>query len=294
MGSRNLAVTVWSAAAAALATIAVTACSSQVASPMAGPGATTSGGTAFGHAAASADSRTVATVAASGDPRTVATVGALFPDIVGSSHSCTAGVIDSPSGNVIVTAAHCVVGSGAGMVFVPGYDDGGAPYGSWTVTKAYAATGWITGQDPEMDYVFLVVAPLSTNATAAPLQSVTGGNVLGMAPGPGQRVTVAGYQVGRDDQPVICAPLVYLTGGYPSFDCAGYVAGTSGAPWIAGYKSSTGAGTITAVIGGLNQGGCSSGTSYSAPFTAATRQLLARAVAGGPADILPVPQAATC
>lgn len=280
MGSRNLAVTVSSAAVAALATIAVAACSSHTRSRVAAP-ATASRGPA-GHAAASTD------------PRAVATVGALFPASVAPPHTCTAGVVDSPFGNVIVTAAHCVVGSGAGMVFVPGYDDGGAPYGSWTVTKAYAAAGWITGQDPKMDYVFLLVSPSSTNATAAPLQSVTGGNMLGLAPSPGQRVTVAGYEVGRDDQPVICAPLVYLTGEYPSFDCAGYVAGTSGAPWIVGYESSTGAGTITAVIGGLNQGGCSPGTSYSAPFTAAIRRLLARAVAGGPADVLPVPRPATC
>lgn len=281
MGSRKLAV-IGRPAAAALAAIAVTACSSRMGGRVAGPVATASGGTASGE------------VAASADPRTVATVGALFPATVASPHTCTAGVIDSPTGNVIVTAAHCVVGSGVGMIFVPGYDDGGAPYGSWTVTKAYAAAGWITSQDPKMDYVFLVVSPLSTNTTAAPLQSVTGGNVLGTAPGAGQRVTVAGYQVGRDDQPVICAPIVYLTGEYPSFDCAGYAAGTSGAPWIVGYESSTGAGTITAVIGGLNQGGCSTSTSYSAPFTTATRQLLARAMAGGPADILPVPRPATC
>ena len=265
-----------------------------------------SGGTGSGPVAALADPSAVAMVTAPADPHpitkvtasahpyTVATVGALFPGGVASPHSCTAGVVDSPSGNVIVTAAHCVAGGGTGIVFVPGYDDGGAPYGSWTVTKAYAAAGWISGQDPKMDYVFLVVSPLSTNATSAPLQSVTGGNVLGTAPRPGYTVTVAAYRVGRDDQPVICASRVYLSGGYPSFDCAGYVAGTSGAPWIVGYESSTGAGTITAVIGGLNQGGCSSGTSYGAPFTAATKQLLARAVAGGPADILPASLPATC
>jgi V8-like Glu-specific endopeptidase len=245
-------------------------------------------------AAAPARPDEVASAAAPRDPRTVATVGALFSSGVASPHSCTAGVVDSPSGNVIVTAAHCVVGSAAGMVFVPGYVDGDAPYGSWTVTKAYAATGWITGQSPRLDYAFLVVSPSSTNATTVSLQSVTGGNVLGTAPAPGQTVTVAGYEIGRDDEPVICAPRVYLTRGYPSFDCAGYVAGTSGAPWIVGYQSSTGAGTITAVIGGLNQGGCTAGTSYGAPFTAATEQLLARAAAGGPADVLPVPLPATC
>jgi V8-like Glu-specific endopeptidase len=265
-----------------------------------GPVVTASAATASAAASASPAATGSAAVtgsaepAGSADPPTLATVGALFPASQASAHTCTAGVLDSPSGNVIVTAAHCVAGSGAGLVFVPGYDDGSAPYGSWAVTKAYAASGWISSQDPELDYVFLVVAPLSTNSTVTSVQAVTGGNALGTAPGPGQKVTVAGYLIGRDDQPVICTAPVYLTDGYPSFDCAGYAGGTSGAPWIVGYDSSSGAGTITAVIGGLNQGGCSSGTSYSAPFTAAVRQVFARAVAGGPADSLPVPGPVAC
>lgn len=228
------------------------------------------------------------------DPKTIAAVGPLFDGSSTSIHTCTAAVVDSPAGNVILTAAHCVTGSGAGMVFVPGYDDGRAPYGSWVVTGAYAPAGWLRGQDPESDYAFLVVKPLGTNATGASVASAAGAEALGLAPTAGQRVTVAAYQVGSEDQPVICAAAVYLTQGYPTFDCPGYIAGTSGGPWIAGYDAAHRAGTITGVIGGLDQGGCTADTSYSPSFTTTASQVLVRAVAGGPADVLPVPDPIGC
>src|SRR5579859_3244814 len=70
----------------------------------------------------------------------VATVGALFPADAtglrtGCGHFCTASVVHSPSGDLAVTAAHCVTGGTSPVVFVPGYHDGIAPYGTWQVTR---------------------------------------------------------------------------------------------------------------------------------------------------------------
>ena len=220
---------------------------------------------------------------------TIETVGPLFSAGLTSDHTCTASVVDSPAGDVIVTAAHCISGSGAGVVFAPGYDDGLAPYGTWVVQRAYAAPGWTIGRDPDADYIFLIVTPATTNRTSASVQAVVGGNVLGGSPTAGQQVTVAGYVSGHDDVPVICTASIYLTASYPSFDCPGYAGGTSGAPWIADYDPSTGTGTVTAVIGGLRQGGCSPGTSFSPPFTSTVSQVFARAVTAAAADDIPSP-----
>lgn len=221
---------------------------------------------------------------ATADPPTLSAVGPLFAAGLPSVHTCTASVVSSPTGNIIVTAAHCVSGTGAGQLFAPGYDDGGVPYGTWVVQRAYLAPSWITHQDPAVDFAFLVVAPSTTNRTRASVQSVVGANTLGSAPATGQQVTVAGYTIGHDDLPVVCTATVYRTRGYPSFDCPGFADGTSGSPWISHYNAATGTGTITALIGGLNQGGCTADTSYSAPFTDTVKQVYARAVAGEPAD----------
>jgi hypothetical protein len=77
---------------------------------------------------------------------------------------------------------------------------------------------------------------------------------------------------------------VYRTAEFPSIDCAGYAGGTSGSPWLMDYDPRTGVGVVGGVIGGLNQGGCSNDTSYTAPFDKASDYALARAIAGAPSD----------
>src|ERR1700684_117423 len=73
----------------------------------------------------------------SGPGAAVPVVGALFTVSDGKlgSHFCTASVVDSPAGDMLVTAAHCLTGysltAPAGIAFVPGYSQGATPYGIW-------------------------------------------------------------------------------------------------------------------------------------------------------------------
>ena len=87
-------------------------------------------------------------------------VGALFTTDQGKlgQHFCTASVVSSPHGDLVVTAAHCVSGGVAGVAFVPGYRGGAAPYGIWTVTKIYADKAWTASGNPDDDVAFLEVA----------------------------------------------------------------------------------------------------------------------------------------
>src|SRR6516162_6297864 len=59
-------------------------------------------------------------------------VGALFTTSAGKlgRHFCTASVVNSPAGDLVITAAHCVSGT-SNVAFVPGYDRGATPYGVW-------------------------------------------------------------------------------------------------------------------------------------------------------------------
>ena len=65
----------------------------------------------------------------------VPTVGALFFTTGSGRHYCTASVVDSDTEDLVITAAHCVYGSGYAthLEFVPGYQDGREPYGAWAV-----------------------------------------------------------------------------------------------------------------------------------------------------------------
>jgi hypothetical protein len=222
--------------------------------------------------------------------RGVRTVGPLFPP--GSRvHSCTASVVASTAGNLLVTSAHCISGTAEGYTFAPGYHDGIEPFGSWTVIGAYGAAGWIAHRDPQRDFSFLVVASQRVDGRTRQLQQVTGANRLGSSPSPGAEVTVPAYAVGSDDEPLTCTARVYRRGQYPAFNCNPYVDGTSGAPWL--QRSGKGW-LVVGVIGGLHQGGCYPWTSYTAAFGTATARSYASAARRAKASVFPPPDSDGC
>lgn len=217
-----------------------------------------------------------------GTPR----VGALFlPGLYPAFHTCTASVVHSSGHDVVMTAAHCMQGSGVGYVFAPGYHDGKTPYGTWRVTEAYGSGRWVRNQDPQRDFAFLVVARRTQGGRSVAVEDVTGGNRLGKAPKHGRRVTVTGYVVGNGGDPVNCRTRAYRHAGYPAFNCGGFKGGTSGSPWLAGPAARR---SIVGVIGGLHQGGCSPATSYSSRLGRAAHAVLHRAEHHGAATTFPV------
>ncbi|HEY2165649.1 MAG TPA: trypsin-like serine protease [Jatrophihabitantaceae bacterium] len=227
-------------------------------------------------------------------PPFVPQIGAIFfPSVLGSSlllglpHTCSGSVVHSAGRDLVLTAAHCVYGSGVGYDFAPAYHDGIAPYGVWSATRVYVDPAWAKGHDPAHDYAFLQVQPRSIHGTRTNIEDVTGSYTLGAAPAVGTAVTVSGYLLGSKDEPLHCTASVYDTAGYPSFDCGGYGDGTSGGPWVIGS-------TVVGVIGGLHQGGCTDSTTYSAPFGADTLADWQRASTGSRPDFVTPPGGPGC
>ena len=214
----------------------------------------------------------------------VAFEGALFPHGTRAAHTCSASVVLTAGRDVVLTAAHCLSGTGQGLTFVPGYRDGAEPYGAWAVTAAYVDPRWTTSRDPQHDYAFLVVAPRREAGRDVRLGDVVAGRAVAAAPASHTTVRIVAYPQGRGDEPISCTHPVYRHQGYPAFDCHGYVGGTSGAGWLVG---SPGHEVIRGVIGGLHHGGCTEYTSYSPRFDADTLKVLNRAARHGTADVLP-------
>jgi hypothetical protein len=206
-------------------------------------------------------------------------VGALFAKADytgdGAAHFCTGTVIDSPAGDLVLTAAHCVAGWSQGayapgqLTFAPGYDGGpNARFGGvWSVQSVQVAPGYAADGDEEDDYALLVIAPKN----GVDIQRLTGGLRLGEPRLP-EAVAVEGYNDlqydAQGNEPVICVARAFeeTDDGLPwvRFDCPNYQDGTSGGPWIAS------GGTVVGVIGGYEQGGDSPDYSYSALFDADT------------------------
>jgi hypothetical protein len=75
--------------------------------------------------------------------------GKLFFNKTGLTYVCSASLIKP---GLVVTAAHCVADFGhrqfySNWVFVPAYDNGTAPFGSWTAVSATVLTSYLDGTD---------------------------------------------------------------------------------------------------------------------------------------------------
>jgi V8-like Glu-specific endopeptidase len=206
-------------------------------------------------------------------------VGALFTMSAGKlgRHFCTASVVDSPDGDLVLTAAHCMSGVSS-AVFVPGYDRGATPYGVWAVTKVYLDQSWKASSDPDDDFAFLKVGQADS---IVPIEDVTGAEQLETGSPARQLVEVIGYP-DATDEPIACKNWTREPmSDQLEFDCGGYTDGTSGGPFLAGVSPQTGQGMVIGVIGGYEQGGLTPQVSYSPTFGANAAALYKVAVAGG-------------
>jgi len=208
-------------------------------------------------------------------------VGALFTTSAGQlgQHYCTASVVDSPAGDLVITAAHCVTGTSGTIEFVPGYDRGDQPYGVWTVTKVYVDQAWKSSSSDSDDFAFLRV---SQPGSSVPVENVTGAERLAAStPSSRELVQAIGYP-NATNQPVTCQNrLRQPMAGQLEFDCDGYTNGTSGGPFLSEVDQATGQGLVVGVIGGYQQGGDTPQVSYSAVLGANAAALYEQAVADG-------------
>jgi hypothetical protein len=199
------------------------------------------------------------------------TTGALFYTTGGKNHFCTASVVDSTAGDMVLTAAHCVYWKGfaANIEYVPGYHDGKQPYGAWPVARITVASGWESSHDPDLDFAFLTTASVDGQR----IQARTGGLTIGFTRWYSEKIEVIGHN-DTDTEPIRCATKSFrFRPGQMEFYCHGFWTGTSGGPWIIGYNARYGTGTVFGVIGGYELGGDYEWASYSAYFGSATRSL---------------------
>jgi V8-like Glu-specific endopeptidase len=219
------------------------------------------------------------------------TVGALFDSAGSKKHFCSASVVASPEGDVLMTAAHCIQGSAKGLSFAPGFHHGDSPFGRWEVTGAYFDPQWIASQSQTRDYAFLTVAPRMIAGVSTEIQTITGANALSAGATKGETVSVPAYPAGEANDPINCTSKVYFEGVFPAFNCNPYVGGTSGSPWLAATPEGI---EIVGLIAGLHQGGCYTYTSYSPPLGTHARAAYERAVAGKKPEIGPDPGSDNC
>jgi hypothetical protein len=172
-----------------------------------------------------------------------------------------------------------VTGTAGTIDFVPGYDNGPAPHGVWTVTKVYVDQAWRSSASQDDDFAFLRV---SDPRSGISIEDETGAEKLVTGtPAVHQLVQVIGYP-DTANQPVTCQNwLRKPMRNQLEFDCGGYTNGTSGGPFLSQVDPATGQGQVIGVIGGYEQGGNTPQVSYSAVLGSNAAALYKQAVAGG-------------
>jgi V8-like Glu-specific endopeptidase len=209
-------------------------------------------------------------------------IGALFsvsPRGRLGTHFCTASVVNSPAGDLVLTAAHCVSDTSVGTVaFVPDYSAGQHPFGIWMVTQVITDSKWVSSQDPDDDFAFLVVRQAGNKT---PIEELTGGEVIGVDEPAGRKVEVAGYPNGQGELISCANTALNFSPTQYQFNCGGFTDGTSGSPLLADSTTRDGVDIVIGVIGGYQKGGLTAAVSYSARFSsdlaALYRQALAQA-----------------
>ncbi len=169
----------------------------------------------------------------------------------GKNASCSGNAVTSANKSVVITAGHCVRLGGAfhkNWVFVPGYDNGQRPHGTWVATTLLTTPQWSRSEDMNHDVAAAVVAPLDGEY----LTDVVGGQGIAFNQPRGRQMYAFGFPAAA---PYNGSTLTYCSGRvFDDFllsDDIGLncdmTGGSSGGPWFSSFNEKTGAGLLNSV-----------------------------------------------
>jgi len=91
------------------------------------------------------------------------TNGKIFAyDPVDGPYTCSGTSLTTPSRSVVLTAGHCVLEDrrwGKDIVFVPAYDHGSRPFGTFVASSVYTMAQWRASENPDYDVAAIKVQP---------------------------------------------------------------------------------------------------------------------------------------
>lgn len=157
-------------------------------------------------------------------------------------YSCSGTAINTPSKSIVLTAGHCAIengNEGRSMVFVPAYDHGIRPFGTFEVSAVYVTKQWRHGQNPDFDVAGLKVEPNELGA----LTDVVGGRGYEVSRPRTSTFQIFGYPAAaaRGEELRSCRahglgsdPFTFGFAGPPTLPTScDMAAGASGGAWIA-------------------------------------------------------------
>jgi V8-like Glu-specific endopeptidase len=181
----------------------------------------------------------------------VKTAGRVFFTYQGRTASCSGDAVTSANKSTVMTAGHCVKLGGAfhtNWVFVPAYDNGNAPFGTWTARLTRATPQWVASEDINFDIGVAVVNQLNGQN----LTDVVGAQGIAFNQARGQNMYSFGYSAAA---PYDGTKLIYCSGRvFNDFLLSSGIGmtcnqtgGSSGGPWFLSFSEATGTGIQNSV-----------------------------------------------
>ncbi len=180
----------------------------------------------------------------------VSTAGRVFFTYQGRQASCSGNAVTSGNKSVVMTAGHCVKLDGAfhtNWAFVPAYDNGSAPYGTWTARSLSATPQWVASEDINYDIGAAVVNQLNGQS----LTDVVGGQGVAFNQARGQNMYAFGWPAAA---PYDGTRMIYCSGRvFNAFLSNGIgmtcnmTGGSSGGPWFLNFSEASGTGLVNSV-----------------------------------------------
>lgn len=170
------------------------------------------------------------------DLSTSPTVGKIFFSVNGKQHECTGNVVKSHNRDTISTAGSCLYfreklsdqGTYVDLSFVPGYQNGERPYGTWTARNLSVIESWQQPQPEGISTNDVGFAVLNT-LNGQHIQDVVGGTDIKFNKDFPNDFVVTGYDQGQT-APTSCRGNQDAT-FYPQISCS-LGDGGQGAPWF--------------------------------------------------------------
>ena len=124
-------------------------------------------------------------------------MGKVFFTLGGNDYVCSGTATTSANKDVVTTAGHCL-NEGPGryatnFAYVPAYDNGARPYGTWVAENLYAPSSWATSGDFNHDVGFAVMAEQGGKS----LTEVTGSYPIAFNRGYGLSFDAFGYPAAK-------------------------------------------------------------------------------------------------
>ncbi|MGR6913897.1 trypsin-like serine peptidase [[Actinomadura] parvosata] len=174
-----------------------------------------------------------------------------FTTAQGGNASCSGSAVTSANESVVITAGHCVKLNGAAhrnWVFVPAFDNGRRPFGTWVASAMLTTQQWNAREDINFDMAAVVVAPLDGRT----LTDVVGGQGIAFNQARQRQMFAFGYPAA---EPFDGSRLIYCSGRAfndtvmtrdQGLRC-NMTGGSSGGPWFQNFDESTGLGWLNSV-----------------------------------------------